>query len=1049
MDTSSFSIYNASAGSGKTFTLAKAYLNKLLLSNKPDYFKTILAVTFTNKAVGEMKERIMKNLQEFSDEKILESPSAMFLFVEKDTGLSPKEIHIRSHRAIQYILHNYGSFDVETIDRFNHRLIRTFAKDLKIASNFEVELDVDSLLTEAVDRVINLAGKEERLTKVILDFTFEKADDDKSWDISFDLNEISKLLKNENDLSHVERLKTKTIEDFLELKKTVYKSIEKTGEALNELGEKCLDVISKNGLEFTDFNGGYFPKYFEKLANGDFSVSTGLKWQENIGIETMYPKRVTGETANTIDSLTGTFSGFYEQSSKLLTNYTFLKTIQNNINSLSLLNAIYKEFKELQEEKNLVPISEFNARIFKEIKGQPAPFIYERLGDKYKHFFIDEFQDTSQMQWLNLVPLIDNTLSQEDMSGEKGSLLIVGDAKQSIYRWRGGFPEQFIKLSDGENPFALESINRQTLETNFRSYDEIINFNNAFFQYTSTTFHSSKHTELYIEGNKQKVNTKKGGYVSISFIDAINQTEALELYPQKVMEIVLSQLNKGFKAKDICILTRKRAQGVAIATTLSENNIPILSSEALLLNNSPHIQFIIRVLGLVNNFEDRACKADALYFLHDLLNSREDKHSFIYSFLNATPFEFTEKLKSYSIEFDFNFLSTLPLYEICEYICASFGLAKAAVAYIQSFLDIVLEFSFQKQGDLASFLEHWDNKKDSLSIETSESLDAVQIMTIHKAKGLQFPVVIYPFADDQLFDSKRKKVWFPLPEEEFNGFSEILIPFSKNAEAFGEIGATIYKEQISQEELDSMNVVYVALTRAVEQLFVVSNRHIAKKVGNVANLFLNYLDKIGKWNETENEFTLGSPERIEIVIHSKEKEESKTIVLKDLISSDKNKNNIFIATNSGLFWDTPLEKAMEKGNIMHLILSEIVTKDDILEAMEKFLATGTIHREQSVILYKSIEDLINHPDLMFYFQPNSIVELERDIYTKDGMIVRPDRLNFSDNNKVTIIDYKTGEVSISHKQQLVIYEAPLLEMGYVIEEKLLVYINDSITVVKV
>lgn len=1047
MKTSSFSIYNASAGSGKTFTLVKAYINKILLSNKPDYFKTILAVTFTNKAVGEMKERILKNLQEFANEKILDTPSDMFRAVENETKLDPKEIHKRAQRAVNYILHNYGSFDVETIDRFNHRLIRAFAKDLKIASNFEVELDVDSLLTEAVDRVINLAGKDEKLTKVILDFTFEKAEDDKSWDITFDLNEISKLLKNENDLIPIDRLKTKTIADFLNLKKTVYSALENTSKALVELAENCIDVILKNGLEFSDFNSSYFPKYLEKIANKDFSVNTDLKWQASIGTEPMYPKRVIGITASTIDRLTETFSIYFQQSKTLLIKYSFLKTIQNNINSLSLLNAIYREFKELQQEKNLVPISEFNARIFKEIKGQPAPFIYERLGDKYKHFFIDEFQDTSQMQWLNLVPLIDNALSQENLSGETGSLLIVGDAKQSIYRWRGGYPEQFIALSNEENPFFLENINSQTLKTNFRSYDQIITFNNAFFQFTSTALHSETHLQLYKDGNKQEANTKKGGYVSISFIEAENKTEAFQIYPEKVLEIVVSQINKGFKLKDICILTRKRSQGVAIATKLSENNIPILSSEALLLSNSSHIQFIIGVLGLVDDFEDRACKADVLYFLHDYLNSKDEKHSFINKFLNATPSEFSAKLKLYAIRFDFDFLSTLPLYEICEYICATFGLSKAAVAYVQSFLDVILEFSSKNQGDLTSFLEHWENKKDTLSIETSENLDAVKIMTIHKAKGLQFPVVIYPFADDILFDSKRKKVWFPLPPEEFNGFSEILIPFSKNIENFGGTGATIYNEQKSQEEFDSMNVVYVALTRAVEQVFVVSNHNIAKREGTVAYLFSNYLSNLGLWNENEKEYTFGSPERNAISIEKKG--ETETIVLNDLVSSDKNKNNIFVATNSGLLWDTAKEKAIEKGNLMHLILSEIATKSDVSGAIKKYQSLGMIHPSQSEILINSIDELINHHDLKTYFQANAIVELERDIYTKEGLIFRPDRLNFLENNRVTIIDYKTGEISISHKQQLSIYESPLLEMGYFIAEKILVYINDSIIVVKI
>jgi len=1044
----SFSIYNASAGSGKTFTLVKAYLNTLLLSNKPDYFKSILAITFTNKAVGEMKNRIMTNLNDFSKEKILTEPSDMANAVSLDIGLPVLEIHKRAKKAINYILHNYGSFDVETIDRFNHRLIRTFAKDLKLSSNFEVELDVDALLNEAVDRVINLAGRDAVLTSVILDFTFEKADEDKSWDITFDLKEISNLLKNENELVHVEKIRNKSISNFLEFKSTFFKKASNTKSNIISVAKKFISEMERNGLGFSDFSGNYVENYINKLLSNDFyNIKYDAIWQKSFGEKPLYRAKEKNEVITAFEKSTQQLTLLFLESKELVLHFQFLKTIQSNINSLSLLNTIYKEFRALQKEKNIIPISEFNSRIYNEIKDQPAPFIYERLGDTYSHFFIDEFQDTSLLQWQNLVPLIDNSLSQETLEGETGSLLIVGDAKQSIYRWRGGFPEQFIALNNQENPFANKSKIKQKLDKNYRSFDQIVTFNNDFFCYSSNFFQSENHKELYEIGNNQEINTKKGGFVSVHFIEAEKQSDAMKVYPEKVLEIVQMQLNKGYEAKDICILTRTKKQGIAIGAKLSENGIAILSSEVLLLDNSPYIRLLIGILALVHNFEDNASKAEVLYLLHSLLNIKEEKHTFINSFILVSPKDFADKLKKYFIYFDFDALSSMPLYEICEYISASFLLTDNAAAYIQCFLDDVLEFSTKKQVTISFFLEHWEQKKKSISLDVSDGINAVKIMTIHKAKGLEFPVVIYPFADDDLFDVKRKKIWFPLQKEEFNGFSEILIPLNKNVENFGEVGKLLYNEQKEQGQLDTMNVVYVALTRTVEQLFVISNESNKNKEGNIANLFYGFLKEKGVYDETKKEFTFGNPEKFNSP--SKKKEETEIIVLNHLVHADKSKNNIFIATNSGLLWNTHQEKALEKGNLIHLILSEIKSHTDVDSAIKKHIDTGVLTNPQSIPIIEIIKQLIYHPDLKAYFHPECQVELERDIFTKEGSILRPDRLNFFDTNKVTLIDYKTGAVSIKHKDQLADYENALQEMGFQVKEKILVYINENIEVIKV
>lgn len=285
-----FTIYNASAGSGKTFTLVKAYLKILFSSNKPYLFKNILAITFTNKAVAEMKGRIIDTLKQFSDKDILKLDNPMFLSICDELNLRPEQLHKKAITLLESIIHNYAAFDISTIDGFTHKLIRTFAHDLKLPLNFEVELDQESLLREAVDSLISKAGTDAVLTKVLVDFAIEKADDDKSYDVAFDFNKIAKLLVNENDIPFFEKIKDKTLDDFKALKSKLKKDINNEEAIIAEKAKQLLTQFETSGLEFKDFSGAYLPKHFEKLSNNNFNVAFGSKWQDNIENGTLYQK---------------------------------------------------------------------------------------------------------------------------------------------------------------------------------------------------------------------------------------------------------------------------------------------------------------------------------------------------------------------------------------------------------------------------------------------------------------------------------------------------------------------------------------------------------------------------------------------------------------------------------------------------------------------------------------------------------------------------------------------------------------------------------------
>src|SRR5690606_2991322 len=386
-----------------------------------------------------MKQRIVETLVNFSEEKSVVEPLPMMLKISEETGKSLVEIQAQSKKILKNLLHNYAAFSVETIDRFNHRLIRTFARDLKLATNFEITLETNELLAEAVDLLLSKAGENKEITKVLLDFALEKTDDDKSWDISRDIANAAKLLYDENESGHVSILKQKSLEDFLEFKKQLILKKKKLSEAIETIASETVQLIDESGLQFDDFSGSYLPKHFQNLSIGRYDLNFGAKWQETMGEKPLYPGRVSAAIGGIIDELTPNFIANFQQTKAFVFQLLLVENMLKNITPLSVINLVNHEIETIKEEKNVLPISEFNSLINKEIKNQPAPFIYERLGEKYRHFFIDEFQDTSKLQWENLIPLIDNALSQQ-LEPTSGSLLLVGDAKQSIYRWRGGLP---------------------------------------------------------------------------------------------------------------------------------------------------------------------------------------------------------------------------------------------------------------------------------------------------------------------------------------------------------------------------------------------------------------------------------------------------------------------------------------------------------------------------------------------------------------------------------------------------------------------------------
>ena len=1027
MQETSFKIYNASAGSGKTYALSKAYL-KIVLSS-PRSFKRILAITFTNKAVNEMKKRILDSLFAFSKTMSIKEASPLFIDVMNELNMTQEFLKTLSKTTLRELLHNYAFFDISTIDKFTHRLIRTFAKDLKISQNFEVVLDTDLLLDEAVSRVIAKAGEDMELTKVLMDFALEKIDDDRSWDIAFDLTKIGKLLFNESNVQHLKLLQEKDISDFNTLKDKIKFTLKKNEQNAIKIATETLDYIEQTGVDITDFPRQTLPNHFKKVKDGVFSPASlyNNKLEENLISGKILKAKIAFPSPEMPVQLLQRYLELKEQ----IYNLSFLENAYRNLVPLTLLNAIQKEVKSIQKEKDQLSISEFNTIISNEIKSQPAPFIYERLGEKYRHYFIDEFQDTSKMQWDNLIPLIGNALESEDEQGQKGSLFLVGDAKQAIYRWRGGEAEQFLELASlQKNPFSVQGETRM-LPRNYRSHDEIVDFNNTFFQSISSFLEHPKYKLFFEEGNRQETNHKEGGYIHLSFLEDVDE----EAYGLKTMRHITESLSRGFDYMDICILVRKKKHGVLLANHLMKEAVPVVSSESLLLSSSPKVKFLISLARHTMQPNEAELNYDVLHFLS---SEQQDTHTFI-----QTNLEHLEELLLHSYCFNGKLFRESAIYDGLEHAIKVFDLIPNSDAHLTAFMDAVFEVQQKHGADIQSFLTYWDKKGNKLSISTPETTNAVQIMTIHKSKGLEFPVVIFPYANTYIFEEIEPKIWASVAPSSFSGFKELLLSKKQEVREYGKQEALLFDEEQQKLHLDAFNLLYVALTRAETSLYIISEKDLNKdgshKPNYFSGLFIHFLQSKGLWDKNKEDYTFGTlpkPLKAKHINHEQ--------VEIPYCYTNKNRPSFKILTKAGMLWDTTQEEAIKKGNTIHYILSHVHSHKDVSPALKMALQKGLIILEELPDIKDKVFQVVTHPKLIPLFSEENTVLNEKEILLANGQKLRPDRVVLT-NNKVSILDYKTGKKNQKFKEQLLSYANAFETMGYMVDQKIIVYIDTTIT----
>lgn len=1050
-----YTIYNASAGSGKTYGLVKAYLKIILSTTNADYFRHLLAITFTNKAVFEMKNRIIEALIDFSDEKSLTKQPPMFSELHQELKIAPLELQNRANNALKHILHNYASFNISTIDGFNHQLIRNFAFDLHLNQFFEVQLDAKKLLERAVDNLLNLAGNDTELTLLLTDFSNEKIKEDKNWDTTSELLEVAEMLTNENHYSELNILKTKSLEDFKNLKNILFEKKNQSLKSIKQNAESFFNLLNINELDETAFSGKYVFNFFKKvLENPEKEPEWTAKWQENLGnFEIPLYSKTNAKKLNTslIDSLQPEFFQLFEGIKTAFGKFNFYKNALRYIVPLALLNRIQNEIELIKSEENILPIWEFNGVISNEIISQPALFIYERIGERYRHYFIDEFQDTSVLQWNNFIPLILNAIQSESMSKQSGSLLLVGDAKQSIYRWRGGKAEQFMNLYLGKiNPFFVKG-EVIDLEENYRSLPTIINFNNAFFSFVAEIFQSEEYKNLYKNAvqnypqSKEEKNLPQG-FLEIQYIDIEEDThfeedemdeieygfsERNRVYCQAVLETIERVNQAGVKDREITILVRKNSEGAAIASFLSSKGKNIISPEALLLENVASVRFLVSLLNLLYKADNQESKLNLLF---DFITMKDIKevHSFLMKYKD-NPMEVFFADFSFSME-QFNNYS---LYEGVVYAVNCFEINRTSDAYLTHFLDLIFDFKNARKGGLADFLNFWEEEKGKLSISSPEGLNAISIMTVHKSKGLSAPVIIYAFADTPLVEKRKETIWYPVNENEFGGFSSLLLHNNKSLANYEEKAQEIVLQQHEQYVLDNINVLYVAMTRPESFLFVISSLPKKENI-TYGTIFRDFLEEKGFWSENKYRYSFG-----EMVFPAKkEQKEDKN----DFIQFQKGwaTPRYKIATGASLLWDTKQENSIEKGNLTHDLLSKITYSYELDTILNTATSEGIISDEQEKIMRSQLEKLLKNDQISEFFTEKYDYFIEREFLTAEGKYFRPDRIALDKATKTAvIIDYKTGKTDQKHAYQLQNYARILSELGWNVTKKYLLYLDEN------
>ena len=635
-----------------------------------------------------------------------------------------------------------------------------------------------------------------------------------------------------------------------------------------------------------------------------------------------------------------------------------------------------------------------------------------------------------------MIPLISNSLETEYKSDFRGSLYLVGDPKQAIYRWRGGDVNQFINLNLKNSPFQINPEIR-SLNINYRSKNEIVKFNSDFFKKSSIFLSDKTYSKIFEETSLQLNSNNPGGYITVNFIPKSRlKSESDDFYLKLLYKKVLSVLSRGYKINQIAVLVRKKRQAVLVSEELVKNGIKILSSESLLINNSDSVRFLISLMRLLINQDNIRQYKIILDYLWNLKFSESlEYHSFLKRYLNLDKEHFFRDLSLLlKNNFDYNKFSNLNIYDAIEYAISNFNFIKTSDVYVIHFLDIIFNFSINRDNNIYAFINYWDENYNELCISMPEKIDALRVLTIHKAKGLEFPVVIIPFLDEP-FISKRisNHVWFPIDKNNLKGFEWGLVNYSDKLKEMGSVGQETYNYHKKLFEYDAMTILYVAMTRAKKELHIITKDTNQTNSPSYSSLFLSYCQNLRSNNNGEFEWGKSN-------INTDLNEDLREDFVLNVNSNLKWKNKIYYDSSLNKF-----EYKRKEGLLLHELLSQINSIDEIDFVIKNHENLKILNDFNVRTLKSKIFKIFNHKKLKNLFNNENKIYNEKEILNPKGKILRPDKIIFL-KNKTVIVDFKSGKFRNDHIIQMKEYEESLKKMNYNKIEKILIYINDSIDI---
>lgn len=998
----------SSAGSGKTYALVKYFLKLALSTPNSDAYTHLLAITFTNAAAAEMKERVLERLHEFAQPAALAGQNNLFNEIQSELSINPMQLQERANRTRSHMLHNYSRLSISTIDSFVHRIIRSFAKDLRIHPDFGIQMDTESFLEQCVDACLNEIGQDAELTTYLEKFVMGNFEEEEDWNIRKAMLGISKQLLQENSNHLLRSLEHLSLDDYSKIRAFLYAQSQSLKGKITKEAAELYTILVEQGVQMAEFyyagKGNY--SYLKKCAEGTLEApssialkSTELGWNrkgsENATITALEPR---------LNALIASITKWYEEGKHL--ELRRIEQILPQIYTTGLLSKLSQIAKRLKDEDNVLLISDFHAIISEIVQQSHAPFIYERVGERFQHILIDEFQDTSEMQWKNFIPLFENAIAQGNLT------LVVGDGKQSIYRWRNGNVDQFVSLPT-LHAEALEetkqaftnAYHEELLNVNRRSAKQVVEFNNQLFSKLKPVL---SERALVYENHEQVVSKSHEGYVKFRVFDEKDNELRKQQILEETFQAIMQCRAKGFEWSDIAILTRKgKSESTLISEYLldkSNHQIPLTTEDSFLLSHSNEVQLVMACMQYFGNRKEPFFEFSVFKAVHELpfLNIK-------YSESLATYMEKIEVREGRSVT-KLNltkFLSDhLPaLLTLDQEFPHPFECLQELIRLFQLPFDVYLEFLenqllqlSHKQG--MGFQElgiWWRENQEKLYIQSGQKENAVRILTVHKSKGLQYPCVIFPKFST---NSPQQNLWIKAPENPQH-FEAGLVRYSPKKELKSDM-LLEEQEEFGKMMLDETNLLYVATTRAEDALFLL----VEAGQTNSASHF-NLIQVLNTWGQNEFGELESKPSTSE---HTQQR------VLKRLEGTRKDRIQVKYRFREILKKEKEEREYVQSGTDFHECLAAIHYKKDLDLSLEKFLRSkSTWEDSKKENFKKEISHFVLESPFQALFNTEARVYTEQEIVAGPSHSIRPDRIHvFPD--RVEIYDFKTGTADDAQKK---------------------------------